>query len=117
MKNMLRILFILLAIIVIALFAFTALVKNEVADMLNPLIPKTSVYVKIDGTAKEVEGPRYEYTLSGYEKSGDVRTVTFSASKKLREGAYIRLTTKRSYVKEWEEVPYDTIPEDAKEKL
>ncbi len=56
-------------------------------------------------------GMKYSYTLPAYNESGGGKDITFGASRKLREGAFIRLTVApvRGVV-EWSEVEYDEMP-------
>ncbi|GGB34188.1 YxeA family protein [Virgibacillus dakarensis] len=100
----------IIAILATAIFTFTVLVQNEIADKLNPFLPKTDVYVQINETGKKRKIGDYEYTLTGYDESGKQREVTFTAQKKLQEDAYLRIVTKRIYVETWEEVQYEEMP-------
>ncbi|MGM7634975.1 YxeA family protein [Bacillus sp. Hm123] len=97
--------------------SFTFFVKNELADMLNPFIPKKDVFVEIDEPGEKVDASTFEYTLQGVNEDGEETTVTFTASKELREGAYLKLTTKRTYVKSWEEVQVDEMPAAVRDKM
>ncbi|WP_080847027.1 YxeA family protein [Cytobacillus gottheilii] len=95
----LKITFSVLAVTFVFVLSMTILVKNELADMLNPLIPQKDVYVEIDTTGSQVNETTFEYTLEGINEDGKKTKVTFTASKQLREGAYLKLETKRTYVK------------------
>ncbi|GAJ98557.1 YxeA family protein [Geomicrobium sp. JCM 19055] len=86
------------------IFLFTMLVQHEFADQLNPFVPEEDVYVIVEGEGEELGSGRVEYTLTGITEDGEEREVTFTASAPLREGATLRLETKRTYVKSWEEV-------------
>ena len=107
---------ILFAAVIIAL-SMTLFVKNELADMLNPFIPHKDVFVKIDQTGKKLEQTTYEYALEGINEDGKKIKITFTASKQLREGAYLKVDTKRTYVKSWEEVQPNDMPTVAQKKL
>ncbi|WP_203362639.1 YxeA family protein [Bacillus sp. REN10] len=101
----------------IIICSFTFFVKNELADMLNPFIPKKDVFVKIEGPGQQVEPKTFEYTLTGMNEDGKDTTITFTASKQLREGAYLKLATKRTYVQSWEEIPWNEISADIQDKM
>ena len=79
---------ILFAAVIIAL-SMTLFVKNELADMLNPFIPHKDVFVKIDQVGKKLDQSTYEYSLEGINEDGKKIKITFTASKQLREGAYL----------------------------
>ena len=53
----------------------------------------------------------YSYTLFSYNETGMGKDITFGTSKKLKEGAFIRLTVMpiRGVI-EWKEVQYDELP-------
>lgn len=101
----------------IMILVMTLFVKNELADMLNPFIPRKDVYVKIDDTEKMINNSKFEYTLEGINEDGKKANVTFTASKPLRAGAYLKIDTKRTYVKFWEEVQMNDIPSVVQKKL
>lgn len=92
------------------------------AWFLNPerLTPENSkgkevYYTMIDNTdvTQSTTDDRYNYTLPCYNDKGTKKELTFSASKKLRENAYLKLynTTLRG-VTYWQEVEYNELPED-----
>lgn len=101
----------------IIILVFTLFVKNELADMLNPFIPQKDVFVKIDDTEKMINKSKFEYTLEGINEDGKKAEVTFTASKPLRKGAYLKIDTKRTYVKSWEEVQMKDMPSVVQKKL
>lgn len=107
---------ILFAAVIIAL-SMTLFVKNELADMLNPFIPHKDVFVKIDQAGKKLDQSTYKYALEGINEDGKKIKITFTASKQLREGAYLKVDTKRTYVKSWEEVQPNDMPTVAQKKL
>ncbi|WP_313801333.1 YxeA family protein [Cytobacillus sp.] len=107
----------MLVVAAIIAFSMTFFVKNELADMLNPFIPHKDVFVKIDQSGKKMNQSTYEYALEGINENGKNIKITFTASKQLREGAYLKLDTKRTYVKSWEEVQLNDIPAVVKKKL
>lgn len=53
----------------------------------------------------------YSYTLFSYDEDGKGKDIIFGTSKKLKEGAFIRLTVMpiRGVI-EWKEVQYDELP-------
>ncbi len=53
----------------------------------------------------------YSYTLFSYDENGNGKDITFGTSRKLKEGAFIRLTVMPIRgVLEWSEVQYDELP-------
>ncbi|MFJ8064614.1 YxeA family protein [Psychrobacillus sp. NPDC096426] len=106
-----------LIVAVIIILCFSLLVKNELADMLNPFILQKDVFVKIDETGKKVDPKTYEYALEGINEDGKKIKIVFTASKQLREGAYLKIDTKRTYVKSWEEVQQSDLPSVVRDKI
>ncbi|ETT81438.1 YxeA family protein [Viridibacillus sp. FSL R5-0477] len=106
-----------LVVAVIIILLMSLLVKNELADMLNPFIHQKDVFVKIDQTGKKIDQKTYEYALDGINEDGKKIKITFTAGKQLREGAYLKVDTKRTYVKSWEEVKLNDIPSVVRDKL
>lgn len=106
-----------LIVAVILILSMSLLVKNELADMLNPFIPQKDVFVKIDQIGEKIDPKTYEYILEGINEDGKKVQIAFTASKQLREGAYLKVDTKRTYVKSWEEVQLKEIPQFVRDKL
>ena len=53
----------------------------------------------------------YSYTLTAYDEKGSEKEITFGTSRKLKEGAFIRLTVMPVRgVLDWSEVRYDELP-------
>lgn len=81
----------------------------------------TDYYVKVDNTklkALSEEDMKFEYTLDGYNNKGRSKSLTFKTSRKLKEGAYLKLEV--MYVRgviNWEEVSFKQIPTKAQTKL
>ncbi|MDQ0216394.1 uncharacterized protein (TIGR01655 family) [Oikeobacillus pervagus] len=117
MMKIFKIAIVTVAIAVVILFSLTFFVKNELADMLNPLVPQKDVFVKIDGSGEKVDVDTFEYTLKGINEDGKETEVTFTASKQLRNEAYLKIDTKRSYVKSWEEIQFNEIPATVREQF
>lgn len=69
-----------------------------------------------DGVIDMQGGMSYSYTLPAYNEKGVEKEITFGASRKLREGAFLRLTVSpiRGVV-EWSEVQYGEMPEAVQE--
>lgn len=65
-----------------------------------------------DGVIDRQGGMSYSYTLPAYNEKGMGKDITFGASRKLREGAFLKLTVSpiRGVV-EWSEVAYEELPE------
>jgi uncharacterized protein (TIGR01655 family) len=60
----------------------------------------------------------YEYTLSGFNKDGEEKKLTFTANKQLRVDAYLCLYVKdESKVTSYNEVKKDELPEKVNGKL
>lgn len=81
----------------------------------------TDYYVKVDNTklkALSEEDMKFEYTLDGYNNKGRSKSLTIKTSRKLKEGAYLKLEV--MYVRgviNWEEVTFKQIPTKAQTKL
>lgn len=81
----------------------------------------TDYYVKVDNTklkALSEEDMKFEYTLDGYNNKGRSKSLTFKTSRKLKEGAYLKLEV--MYVRgviNWEEVTFKQIEAKAQTKL
>ncbi len=71
-------------------------------------------YTQIDNTKVERLSSRddmkYKYTLKCYNEKGWGRDISFKTSRKLREGAYLKLRVILTGVNKWEEVSYDKLP-------
>lgn len=86
----------------------------------------TERYVKItqDGLekiGKSDSGERmvsYEYKLPSYDKNGEGKDISFTATHNLRKDAYLKVTdNKVKGVTNWEEVQKNDLPSKAKDKL
>ncbi|NBJ69029.1 MULTISPECIES: YxeA family protein [Clostridia] len=113
----LLVLIVCLLIIALPIIIFTVAVKNELTDKLNPFLPETDIFVQINKLGKELDTGDYEYSLTGYDKSGEKHEVTFTASKQLRETAYLKVITKRTYVDSWKEVQFKELPSKVRAKF
>jgi uncharacterized protein (TIGR01655 family) len=73
---------------------------------------------KVDKTDNGEKITWYEYTLSAFNKDGEEKKLTFTASKQLREDAYLCLYVKdETKVTSYNEVKKDELPEKVKGKL
>jgi uncharacterized protein (TIGR01655 family) len=78
-------------------------------------------YVRVDDAAAEQKADggegAWEYTLDAYDEGGGHRQLTFTAGKRLRDGAYLRLgyMPVRGVVS-WEEVQPEQVPDAARER-
>ncbi|WP_283170025.1 YxeA family protein [Curtanaerobium respiraculi] len=72
-------------------------------------------YVRVDDAVAQDKSKDdeelWEYTLDAYNENGEHRQLTFTASKRLRDGAYLKLgyMPVREVVS-WEEIQPDEIP-------
>lgn len=103
---------ILMAIFILALFILAGLGLYYVDTY------EDNYYTKVDNTkVKELlEEKKYEYSLISYNKNGRKKTLHFKTSRKLKEGAYLKLTVRSSGVHKWEEVTLEDIPSKASKK-
>ncbi|TCI77866.1 YxeA family protein [Exiguobacterium sp. SH0S1] len=111
--------------LVIAAFALVIVALGLVNIDWNRL-GKEALYVQV-GTATNVEETtlesgdvvrRYEYTMPALTKDGDPQTVTFTAAKELRSGAYLKLYVKdQDVITSYDEVTVADIPKAAREQL
>ncbi|KNF09050.1 hypothetical protein CLPU_4c00960 [Gottschalkia purinilytica] len=101
------------SLLLVILAAFSIFFFNP--RMLTPEDPtgKTIYYTMIESeNVKLNDEKRYEYTLNSYDEKGNEKKLNFTASKQLREGAYLELyvATFRG-VTYWQEVKYEELPE------
>lgn len=85
-------------------------------DRINPFLTLGNVYVQINEEPVVDEG-RYYYDLTGYHEDGKKTELAFSAIKDLRENAFLKITAKGAFVKGYEEVQPEELPEDVKDKF
>lgn len=79
-------------------------------------------YVRVDDAvaqSKDDGGEEaWEYTLDAYDESGGHRQLTFTAGKRLRDGAYLKLRYMPvREVVSWEEVQPEQVPDAARDGL
>ncbi|OTO72563.1 hypothetical protein A5865_001518 [Enterococcus sp. 12E11_DIV0728] len=123
MRTMIKKLLGILASIAILLFAAMLYSKNsssEVAgilDQLNPLVPKSELYVK---TTKPQSVNGYgtaSYQQIAANENGKTRTVQFNGLSELKTDRYLKLTNKGSHIETYEEVRRDQVPEKALKEI
>lgn len=106
----------IVVLIVLIVFAFVHLFLNP--KRLIPEDPegKTVYYTQINNNeVKKNNDDRYEYSLPSYNKKGKEKKLSFTASKKLREEAYLKLyETRFRGITYWQEVQYEELPEAIK---
>lgn len=95
---------------------FVALPK-EVSDQINPFVSKKDVYVQINAKPTPRSPGGADYTLIGFTENGDKQEVKFYASHELRKNAFLKVYTKGSYVKTWEEVKLESLPKKVRDQL
>lgn len=83
-------------------------------DRLTPENPagKKIYYTVIHSEPKILnDEERYEYHVVGYDKKGNEKDLHFTASKILKDGAYLELyTTTLRGVTYWQEIQYEQLP-------
>lgn len=88
-------------------------------EKLTPENPagKTVYYTKISGSGVQGENRRYDYEVIAYDEKKKQKELSFSAGKKLREGAYIQLYyTMLRGVTSWKEVSFKELPETVQQQ-
>ena len=79
-------------------------------------------YVRVDDAVAQERSDGdegvWEYTLEAYDEHGSHRQLTFTASKRLKAAAYLKLgyMPVRGVIS-WEEIPSDQVPEMALDRL
>lgn len=101
----------LIFIVAIGLGALAIMMPKEEFDQLNPLAKSEERYVKIEGKGTLVER-RYAYELPTYNAEGKKLVMKFTAADQLKQGAYLKLSTKGNYTESWAEVDEKQVPED-----
>ena len=85
----------------------------------NVLVKREPKYVKIDNKgAKDNDGyGNYTYDLKSYDDNGHEHPVKFMGMGKLKQGHYLELDTKGSYVYSYKEVFKKDMPSNVYTKL
>ncbi|MWV44173.1 YxeA family protein [Paenibacillus sp. HJL G12] len=108
------------SVILVVLIGFVVFIQNVNLNRLGT----DQYYVQIqDGKRMEEksnDGKKfvyYEYTLDGFDKNGQEKSVTFTASKELRKEAYLSVYMKGDKAGSYQEVQENELPGPAKQKL
>ncbi|MBE1442936.1 YxeA family protein [Paenibacillus sp. OAS669] len=101
--------------LIIVIVAIVFITSKDVIDRFNPLINKEYVYVRINQPAQDEDG-RFRYNLTGYNAEGLKKKVSFTASTKLPEGAYVKVLAKGAYAQEWEQIKEEEAPKEIKQE-
>ena len=80
------------------------------------LVRSVDYFTQIDNTnVEELSAHEYRYELTAFDEHGKMHDVRFTAYKKLREGAYLKLKVMAVRgVVSWEEVQYEELPLDTR---
>jgi len=125
MRSFLRVFLLGIVIMGIGYFSICLSVKDSTSqsaqafNAFNVLVKREPKYVKIDNNrAKDEDGyGNYVYDLKSYDENGVEHPVKFSGMGKLKQGHYLELDTKGSYVYTYKEVFQKDIPSDVYTKL
>ncbi len=104
--------FSIICLIILMIISFSILFLNP--NKLTPENPagKSIYYTSINN--KNIflnDDDRYEYILDSYDNKGNVKSLTFTASKELRENAYLELyVAPFRGVTYWQEIQYNDLP-------
>ncbi|MDU5336590.1 YxeA family protein [Enterococcus sp.] len=94
--------------------------SSEVAgtlDQLNPLVPKSEIYVK---TTKPQSVNGYgtaNYQQIAADENGKTRTIQFNGITELKTDRYLKLSNKGAHIETYEEVRRDQVPEKALKEI
>ncbi|ANF97293.1 YxeA family protein [Paenibacillus bovis] len=108
-------------VVVIMLIAGVVILQNVNFNRLGT----DHYYVQTQGQGKKLEDrtssgeiyTSYEYTLPASDANGTGMTITFTAAKQLRQGAWLMLYIKDGEVTSYEEVQPADVPAAAQSKL
>lgn len=105
-----------IGLVLLIVVAFSIFFYNP--NKLTPENPegKTLYYTMVINDEKKLgDNQRYEYNLDAFDEKGKKRTLTFTSSKQLQEGAYLELyVAPFRGVTYWQEVHLDELPEQIK---
>lgn len=94
--------------------------SSEVAstlDQLNPLVPKSELYVKTTKPHSVNDYGTASYEQLAADKNGKTRTIQFNGISELKINRYLKLTNKGAHVETYEEVRRDQVPEKALKEI
>jgi len=125
MRSFLRVFLLGIVVVVIAYFGACFATKDSTSqaaqafNAYNVLVKREPRYVKIDNKeAKDDDGyGNYTYDLKSYDDDGNEHPIKFMGMGKLKQGHYLELDTKGSYVYSYKEVFKKDMPSDVYTKL
>lgn len=94
--------------------------SSEIAgilDQINPIVPKSELYVKIIKPQSVNEYGTANYEQVAADKNGKTRSVQFSGISELKTDRYLKLTNKGAHIETYEEVTRDQVPESALKQI
>lgn len=125
MKSFLRL---LLTVFLVAGISYTVLCftmqdnsseLGQAINMYNVFAKEEPKYVKIDNAkGRDEDGyGNYVYQLTSYDAQGNSHPARFTGMGKLKQGHYLKLTTKGTYVSTYEETFQKDMPKVVYDKL
>lgn len=92
---------------------------GQAVSKYSPLAKNELKYVKIDNAnAHDSAGyGNFDYDLKSYDTSGKEHPIKFTGMGKLKQGHYLELDTKGTYVKTYREVFSKDLPNGVEAKL
>ncbi|MDW4040652.1 YxeA family protein [Staphylococcus saprophyticus] len=118
---------VIIAFIFLALFAWKIYAERNYnntnireAAQFNPLIRETDYYVQVSDPLKKNgknQVGAYTYMTDGFDKDGVGHTVTFNGMKKLKKGAYLKVSLFLGEAKSYNEISKDKVPHKPLKKL
>ncbi|MEN1936811.1 YxeA family protein [Paenibacillus sp. 102] len=116
--------FIVIALLLIVGIGAFLMKGGVMVDRLNPLVKMDDYYTVVKADGKHLgkdsireDSESYEYNFKGFDSNGKEQDITINVTKKLRHGAYLKVTAKGQNGKSWMEVQPNEIPDAAKAKL
>lgn len=109
--------------VLILLFGASIYSKNsssEVAailDQLNPLVPKSELYVKTTAPQAVNGYGTASYQQLAADENGKTRTIQFNGLSELKTDRYLKLSSKGAHIETYEEVNRDQVPESALKEI
>ncbi|WP_334352730.1 YxeA family protein [Companilactobacillus sp. HBUAS56257] len=92
---------------------------GQAVNKINILVREEPRYVKIDNSnAKDEAGfGNYEYNLTSYDQNGNAHPIKFTGMGKLKQGHYLEITAKGTYVETYKETFKDKMPQVVADKI
>lgn len=108
-----KVLFGIIGLVLVIIVAFSIFFYNP--NKLTPENPegKTLYYSMINNEEVKLgDNQRYEYKLDAFDEKGEKKTLTFTSSKHLQEGAFLELyVAPFRGVTYWKELLFDELPD------